>query len=248
MVMVWLSVSAFLQRITMASPFIQYDELVTLSLDGGYNLKPALSNLSAVFLLSACLVLQQKYLWQNPIAPINEADYELILNMIDTAMAELMLNVYIGQIMPSVVDLSTSDGILLLDGSLIAQADYPELTALVPASWLVGADIQLPDMTEKSLHGQDGANLGTIIGENAVTLSVSEMPSHNHTQNPHAHSEIIPAVTPTGAGPVVAGASVVIPTPSTTGLATASNNAEGGDQAHNNIPESLTVLWFIIAR
>lgn len=232
----------------MASPYIQFDKLVALASNGGYNPSPALSQLSAVFLLSACVVVQQKWLWQAAIAPITDSEYEDILEMIEQAEAELMTSFAIGQIIPSVADLSINDNLLRLDGSTELQVDYPQLANVVPASWLVGADIQLPDMREKSLHGDDTTNVGAIVGENTVTLQISEMPGHNHTQNPHAHSEVIPAVTPTGAGPVVAGASVVIPTPSSTGLTTASNNATGGDGAHNNVPESLAVFWWIVAR
>lgn len=158
-----------------------------------------------------------------------------------------MTSVTIGQIVPSVSDLSGSN-YLRLDGSIVLQADYPELTTVVPASWLVGSDIQLPDMREKSLHGDDGINIGAIIGENEVILTTDEMPSHNHTQNPHSHSYVETSAIPTAAGVEPTFADLTTQFPAVTGNVTATNNPTGGDQPHNNIPESLTVFWWILAR
>jgi microcystin-dependent protein len=232
----------------MASPFIQYDNLTALASNGGYNPSPALNQLSAVFLLSSCLVMRQKWLWQNPIAPITENEYEDILTMIEQAEADLMTSFGIGQIIPSVGDMSVYTNVLRLDGSTVLQADYPELTAVVPATWLSGADIQLPDMREKSLHGDDTTNVGAIVGANTVTLTIDEMPAHTHTQQPHSHSYTQTSAIPTAAGVEPTFADLTTQFPSVTGNATAVNNDTGGDQPHNNVPESLSVFWWIVAR
>lgn len=231
----------------MASPYIQFAELIALAADGGYNPSPALSQLSAVFLLSSCWVMRMRWLWQNPIAPITDSEYEDILEMIEQAEADLMTSFAIGQIIPSVGDLSSNINLLRLDGSTVLQADYPALAAIVPASWLVGADIQLPDMREKSLHGDDTTNVGTIVGENDVTLTINEMPAHSHTQQPHSHSYSLTTAIPTAAGLEPTFADLTTNVPSSTGLTTAINNDTGGDQPHNNVPESLTVFWWIVA-
>lgn len=231
----------------MASPYIQLDELVDLASNGGYNLSPALSQLSAVFLLSSCYVMRMRWLWQNPIAPITDQEYENILETIEQCEADLMTSFAIGQIIPSVADLSSNTNLIRLDGSTVLQADYPQLAAAVPASWLVGSNIQLPDMRERSLHGDDTTNVGNIVGENAVQLSTGEMPIHTHTQNPHQHSELTVSSIPTAAGLEPALASLVTIVPTVTGLTTAINNNAGGDQAHNNVPESLSVFWWIVA-
>ena len=232
----------------MASPSLQYDELTALASNGGYNLRPSLSELSAVFLLSSCVVLQQKWFWQKPIDPIDDNEYQDILSMIETTMAELMTNFGIGQIIPSVTDLSANDGILELLGQTIAQADYPELAATCPSSWLSGSDIILPDMTETSLHGNDGADVGDIVGENDVILTIGQLAAHTHTQNPHSHTYNQAISTPTAAGLEPALASLVTVSPSVTGNATAINNNTGNDEPHNNVPQSLSVRWFIVAR
>jgi len=243
-----LSANAFPLKTIMASPFLQYDKLLGLSSDGGYVQSPALSQLSAVFLLSACLALRQQWFWQSPSYPISDSDYQLILEMIDECEGQLMLNLRIGSIVPSVALIGDPSYVVMV-GQLLPVASYPELAPVVPPIWIVGTDIQLPDMRSTSLHGADTLpNLGTVAGENDVTLTVANIPSHNHTQNPHTHTYVGQSVTPTGAGPVVAGASLSVPLPSVTGVSTPSINNTGGDGSHNNVPQSLEVAWYIIAR
>lgn len=231
----------------MGSPFLVYDDLVSLATVGGYSQSPALSQLSAVFLLSSCTLLTNRWFWQSPLLKISDAEYESIIAMIETARGELMSNFRIGSIMPSICE-QNSPILLLMDGQTVAQVDYPELANCVPSSWLVGSDIVLPDMTETGLFGADTiANVGNVVGENTHQLTVGEMPVHTHTQQPHQHSEIIPTVVPTAAGLEPALASLVTATPSLTGLQTAVNNNAGNDEAHNNIQQSLNVLWYIVA-
>ena len=231
----------------MASPYIQYSEIVAIAQNGGYNQNPALSQISAVFLLSSCLVMSQRWLWQNPIDPISESEFQDILSMIETAESELMESVNLGQIVPSVSNMD-SDIYLRLDGSIVAQADYPELYDVVPVSWLVGTNIQLPDMYQKSVHGGDVTNVGSIEGDNEVVLSVDEMPSHSHTQDPHSHSYVETTSVPTAAGLEPTFADLTTNIPSVTGTTVAINNPTGGGQPHNNVPESLIVHWWIVAR
>lgn len=231
----------------MASPYIQYGLLVALATIGGYNESPKLSQLSGSFLLSACLVMRQKWLWQNPIDPISQSEYENILEMIEQAESELMTSVGIGIIIASVANLTVDSGYIILDGTLIDGSQYPELYAVVPSSWIVGADISLPDMQNRGLFGESGA-VGDIIGENDVQLTVGQLPSHNHTQNPHSHSYSLTTSIPTVGGIELTPADQTFESPSITGASTATNNPTGNDETHNNIPESLTVYWYIKAK
>lgn len=231
----------------MASPLITLGNIQSIASNGGFNPSPALTQSSAVFLLSSCVVMRMRWLWQNPIEPITDSEYNDIIEMIEQAEANLMTSFAIGQIIPSVADLSVNTNLLKLDGSIVLQSDYPELTSVLPASWLSGGNIILPDMNEKSIHGDNGANIGDIVGENDVTLTISEMPSHTHTQNPHQHSEFTVNSIPTAAGLEPALASLVTVVPTVTGLTTATNNNTGGDGSHNNVPESLSVNYWIVA-
>lgn len=231
----------------MAKPYLFYDDLVTGASDGGYVTKPRLSQLSAVFLLSVCVVANQRNLWSNPLDFVDDAEWLNIQALIRDAESELLVTFAIGSLITSITDLDSYTSLLRMDGQTVAQDDYPELTDAVPAGWLAGDDIVLPDMDNQSLHGDYG-NVGDTIGENDVTLQTSDMPSHTHIQSPHTHLYTSPLVTPTGAGPIVAAASVVIPTPLATGLATPTNQNTGGDGSHNNIPESMAVIYYIVAK
>lgn len=159
-----------------------------------------------------------------------------------------MSNFSVGVVFASVSDVQSEDTLPLL-GQSVLQADYPELAVVVPSSWLFGLDIVLPDMRERGVFGSDDFDVvGTAVGENDVTLTESQIPSHNHTQNAHSHSYIQGVGATALGGEIPATASFVTPTPSTTGLTTATNNPTGGGNSHNNIQRSLTVGWFIIAR
>lgn len=231
----------------MASPYLQFDKLTSLAAGGGYSENPYLSQMSAAFLLSACLYLRSRWLWQNPIEPIDDTTYENILEMIEQAEYDLMTQYAIGSIIPSIC-LQTAANLLLLDGQSVSQADYPVLTTCVPAAWLSGGDINLPDMVETGLFGAtDSSDAGTIVGENAVTLDVSEIPSHTHIQNPHTHTYNQANVVTTAAGLEVALASLVTVLPAVTTAAVATNQNTGGDGSHNNVQQSLLTYYYIVA-
>lgn len=229
---------------------LYYDQLVTLAGEGGYTSTVRLSQLTSVFLLSACLVLMEKWLWQTPLEKISDTEYENILQMIETAEYELMDNMAVGTIFSTVADLSAYDNVLAMLGQTVAQSDYPELTAVAPSDWLVSTDIEIPSMNDRGVFGKNStsSNLGRFRGENKVTLTVDEIPSHNHTQNPHSHSEVIPVVTPSLGGEIPALADLTVPTPSVTGLTTATNNATGGGMEHENVPRVLLIRWYLIVR
>lgn len=92
-------------------------------------------------------------------------------------------------------------GWLLLDGSTYASADYPELSALLPDHLISGANFTLPDVENAFPFGvldeDDGAE---VVGSNAITLSVAQLPSHNHSYTPptltiNAETPVVPIPT-----------------------------------------------------
>jgi microcystin-dependent protein len=136
-------------------------------------------------------------------------------------------------------DTAVPFGWIILAGQLVAQVDYPELTATVPPVWLTGSNIQLPDMRGGRAmvgSGTDGVlpflALGTTGGAATHTLTVTEMPAHTHDY-------LMPlAAIPTanaGAVPAVPGRSV------------AASDTTGGSEPHNNMPPYLAVRWAIYA-
>lgn len=82
---------------------------------------------------------------------------------------------------------STADtGWLLLNGASIAGADalYPSLWAIVPASWKSGTTLNLPTTANKMLEGQSTTALGASGGSNTVTIASGNLPTHVHSIDP----------------------------------------------------------------
>ncbi len=231
----------------MVTPYLYFDDIIASATKGGYSEKPKLSQNSSVFLLSLCVVAKMQWLWQNPIAPIDSTEWENIQELIRQAEADIMSTFGIGSILVSVADLDSEYSLLRLDGQTVAQADYPELALVCPASWLSGSDIVLADMSNKSIHG-GYADVGNLIGANNYRLSIAEMPTHTHVQDSHQHTYNAPIVTPTAGGEIPTTADLVVPTPTSTSATVATNQDAGGGETFSNIPRSVKVFYYLVAR
>lgn len=133
----------------------------------------------------------------------------------------------------------------LTSGVTVAQADYPELTAVAPAVWKVGANIVIPAFGSNCFLGSAAGflgNQGTIGGNlnNEVTLNNGNMPIHTHLYNQLTTFNIDLE----GPG---------IPDPLAVGLphiptATGQAGGSGGNvQPFNILPRFMRVFWGIFA-
>jgi microcystin-dependent protein len=121
----------------------------------------------------------------------------------------------IGSVYPWIIN--PPAGWLLLDGTTYAIADYPELSALLPTHLISGDDFTLPDVENAFPYGVLDEDDGTVVtGSNVLTLTVEQLPPHNHTYTP-------PALTIEAETPVVP-----IPT-ATVGTPTATSETGDGD-------------------
>jgi microcystin-dependent protein len=126
------------------------------------------------------------------------------------------------------------DGFLVCDGSTYARTDYPNLYAVLPAAFIIDADnFKVPDLQGITIIGTGaGFSSGDTGGESTHTLTVGEMPSHNHTTG---NSLLIATATPPpfdvlGPNPI----------PAFTGNT-------GGDGSHNNMQPYLALTYVISA-
>jgi microcystin-dependent protein len=86
---------------------------------------------------------------------------------------------------------------MLADGSAISRTSYASLFALVGITYGVGdgsTTFNLPNLKGRVIVGLDATQtefdgLGELGGVKTVTLTESQIPSHNHTQNSHNHTQ-----------------------------------------------------------
>jgi hypothetical protein len=89
----------------------------------------------------------------------------------------------IGTVFPWIIN--PPAGWLLLDGSTYVSADYPELSALLPLHLISGSNFILPDVENAFPFGvldEDDSSL--VVGSNLRSLTVAQLPAHNHTYTP----------------------------------------------------------------
>lgn len=127
------------------------------------------------------------------------------------------------------------------DGTEYLKADYAELVAVLDSVYFSDSDhFVTPDLRGRTVigvgtgSGLTARSLAAAGGEEAHTLTSTEMPSHSHSYQPPGTS--VPVAAP-GEAPVTA----INIIPSSTGSA-------GGDGAHNNMQPYHALNYAIWAR
>ena len=153
------------------------------------------------------------------------------------ALSRMKLDMLLGLVVPTIAN-PLPDGLLLADGSTYEQADYPQLSDVLPASMKSETQFTLPDLRDKFILSS-----GAVYAENATggeaehTLTIAEMPAHTHTSDyPSLGIDLenvgVPDVTGLGNPP----------------LPTSTTSSSGNGQPHNNMPPYHALRYAIIAK
>lgn len=129
-------------------------------------------------------------------------------------------------------------GALPMDGVQRLWADYPLLAEKIPGSWISGPYFTLPNMATRGLVGVGAGTggfevyAGETFGEAFHTLTVNEMPEHDHT---------VPLSASTSSGTAIYASANRLQ------QSTKATSKTGTGQPHNNMPPGLGAYWFIQA-
>lgn len=207
-----------------------------------------------------------------------ESNWESFGTMTPTEAAEICQAVFldylesnvclVGTIIPYASAQPPNEDILECNGDVYLRADYPTLYEKLDAEFIIDADsFKVPDLRGRTVIGAGAGigltprTMGKFGGAEAVTLTVSQIPAHEHTTQPHSHtnpphfhtegttapivvSELPDPIFPAAIGALgVTSAESVVIDPATVNV-----NATGGDEEHENMPPFLVLRYGIIAR
>ena len=135
-------------------------------------------------------------------------------------------------------------GYLFCEGQLLDKSKYPELYNICGNLFGESSTTQfyLPDLRGRVIAGYDENDtsfntIGKLLGEKSHTLTVNEMPSHNH--------KIYGALTGENKGATNSGNDWGVDTTRDWNKDALTNT--GGGQAHNNIQPTLVLKWIVKA-
>lgn len=133
-------------------------------------------------------------------------------------------------------------GWLLCDGSSVATATYPDLFAEIGYTYGgAGANFNLPNLVDVFVRGQSSSTAATG-GTDNMTLTIAEMPAHDHTINDPGHTHEIGGTFSGSTLNVSYSGRGVNSYSSTTGITI---NNTGGGNAFDNRPAYLELQYII---
>lgn len=121
----------------------------------------------------------------NPVTPLGAAPKQYVDAALAAVMPPGVITPYAGAAAPS--------GWLLADGAVIAQASYPELFAIIGATYNTGGEgagnFRLPNLKTRVPVGRDAATAPfTTLGASGGSKDAINV-SHSHTSPAHAHAD-----------------------------------------------------------
>lgn len=207
----------------------------------------ALTHVGAILILANSVFYRQRYNWTNGAQPVTDDDWNEIGHCIGRMEHELMTGL-VGVVLPHFLADISGLNMLPCDGAIYNREDYPLLYDALSVSFQLTEDtFFVPDLRGMFPRGEyEDEPMGSVGGEEFVTLSIDEIPSHTHENAPHSHSEIA-AVSTIINGGLEAPASAATPLPTTTGLTSVTIENTGGGMPHENKPPYKTIGFAIVA-
>lgn len=194
------------------------------------------------------------YYWSKFGALTPEESAAVFVDMFDKFCFDVGGCRMIGEIIAFAGDTSPNVNWLVCDGSEVSQTTYPDLYAVIGTLYgmATAGNFRLPDLQGRSPSGSGtGSGLSPVAvgdkyGEQDHTLTVAELPAHNHTDAGHTHlvTGEIPFLALTGEEPV--SVPTGLPTPTSTGYASIQNTGDG--DSHNTVGPRLGILYLIVAK
>lgn len=145
-------------------------------------------------------------------------------------------------------------GWLICDGSAVSRTTYAELFKVIGTSYGAGdgsTTFNLPNKKGRVSAGYDSTNskfnaIGKHLGEETHTLTVEEIPSHQHGEYIDSNGSKKVFTLSDGGGSTLDGAFINTTATSYTGPQVLTTST-GGGQAHNNIQPTEVDNWIIKA-
>jgi microcystin-dependent protein len=141
--------------------------------------------------------------------------------------------------------------VLIWNGTLDTWCPVPGgRGASAEADWSAHKTITLPRALGRALaaagsgSGLTSRALGEYRGEETHVLTIPEMPSHTHIQDPHTHT-VAYASNPHTAGAAANNSISASGATTPSGSTTATNQSTGGDGAHNNMQPTLFLIVMV---
>jgi microcystin-dependent protein len=149
-------------------------------------------------------------------------------------------------------------GFLLCNGAAVSRSTYSDLFASIGTVWGVGdgsTTFNLPNFNGRTTIGSGTytdpvdstvtRSIAQTLGASSHILTVPQIPSHNHSQNPHEHYISQGLINENNGGPYDDPGFIFTGFGVATTQATATNNPTGGGLSHNNMQPSVVVLKMI---